>query len=268
MRYIKSFENDAAIQEAVDNKVLGKPYIALNESAGTIDWNGKDIDPIYQYFTIESLESGNFYVKKANFGYSVNGGEWETTTGATSLSLNQGDKVRFKHISTADGQVSNCFSGNTIQFIAYGNIESLEYGDDFIGQTKIKISSTSAGSGAFGYMFRNSTGLMNVENLKLPATGGTSFCYSQMFWGCNQITKAPDILIDNLKSSGNVNVYHMFMGCSKLNYVKCLATQNTSISLMDWLSGVSATGTFVKVAGKSYKSGGSGIPTGWTVIEE
>ncbi len=36
MRYIKSFINDAAIQEAIDNKSLGKPYVALNESAASM----------------------------------------------------------------------------------------------------------------------------------------------------------------------------------------------------------------------------------------
>lgn len=266
MRYVKSYQNETAEKAALDNKELGKPYVVLIEDGGYIDWNSKEIDPIYQYFTIESLESGNFYVRNNDIYYSVNDGEWNVGKG--SITLNTGDKVRFKHISTDNGQVSYCFTGNTIQFIAYGNIESLEYGDDFIGQTKIKISSAVAAAGAFGYLFKSSTGLMNVENLKLPATGGTSFCYAGMFYGCNQITKAPDILIDNLKSSTNTNVFNMFLGCSKLNYVKCLATQNTSSSLSDWLSGVSATGTFVKAAGKSYKSGASGIPTGWTVIEE
>lgn len=41
MRHIKSYANDNAIQEAVDSQALGKPYVALDENTGKIDWNGK-----------------------------------------------------------------------------------------------------------------------------------------------------------------------------------------------------------------------------------
>ena len=268
MRYIKSFQNDAAIQAAVDNKELGHPYVALDDQLHRIDWNGKEIDPAYEYLTIKALESGNFYVRKSGIGYSVNGGEWHTTAGSTTLLLNSGDKVRFKHISTADNQLSGCFSGNSTQFEAYGNAESLEYGDDFVGKTSIKIAGNSSGSGAFASLFKNSTGLVSVESLKLPATAGTNYCYSSMFEGCNKITKAPDILISSLGGSSFHRVYHMFYGCTNLGYVKCLATEKTNNTLFEWLSGVSATGTFVKARGTTYKSGASGIPSGWTVIEE
>jgi hypothetical protein len=37
---------------------------------------------------------------------------------------------------------------------------------------------------------------------------------------------------------------------------------------MDWLSGVSSTGTFTKAPTmESLASGASGIPTGWTVVD-
>lgn len=268
-RFIASYINDAAIQDAVDNKTLGKPYVALNESAGTIDWDSKEIDPACEYFTIKALESGNFYVRNANIDYSVNGGAWETTAGATTLALNSGDAVRFRHISTAGGQMKKCFSGNTTQFEAYGNVESLEYGDDFVGKTSIKVGGGALSrDGAFASLFKNSTGLVSVEHLKLPATAGANYCYTEMFYGCNQIKKAPDILISNLGGTAIPRVYSMFTNCSQLSYVKCLATQNTNAILYGWLSGVSATGTFVKAAGTTYRSGGDGIPSGWTVIEE
>lgn len=41
MRHIKSYANDNAIQEAVDSQALGKPYVALDENTGKIDWNTK-----------------------------------------------------------------------------------------------------------------------------------------------------------------------------------------------------------------------------------
>jgi len=62
--------------------------------------------------------------------------------------------------------------------------------------------------------------------------------------------------------------YNMFTDCYVLNSVKCLATDLSATEcLTNWLSGVSATGTFTKAAGVSWPSGQSGIPTGWTVID-
>lgn len=257
MRYIKSFTNDNAIQAAVDDKSLGKPYVALDKATGTIDWNGKEQGYDKQYLTIEALSGGTFYVRKADIGYSVNGGEWETTTGATSLSLNQGDAVRFK--GTAGGL--GLFSGNTLAFNAYGNIESLEYGDDFMGKTEIMSDML------FMDCFSGCTGLSIVSNLVLPALTIYTNCYQRMFKNCTSIETAPDIPATTLKRGCYSS---MFDGCTNLKYVKCLATKGLSSGapLYNWLHGVSPTGTFVKAAGVSWESGQSGIPSGWTVIEE
>lgn len=284
MRYIKSFQNDAAIQTAVDNKELGHPYVALNESAGTIDWDSKEIDYSKMYLTIEALSGGTFYVRKANISYSVNVGAWETTTGETALSLNQGDAVRFK--GTAGGNA--LFSGNTLSHNVYGNVESLEYGDDFIGQTAIK---NSPSTGAFGFMFLSAS-TRNAENLILPATTLKSFCYYAMFDGCTSLTTAPELPATTLATScysymfqGCTSLttapvlpaqtlstrcyYYMFSVCRNLNYIKCLAATIPNETTSSWVQNVSRTGTFVKKAVATYPSGGvSGIPYGWTVIEE
>ena len=59
----------------------------------------------------------------------------------------------------------------------------------------------------------------------------------------------------------------MFRGCSKLNYVKCLATSISASSCTNnWLDGVASTGTFVKNSSMSdWTTGVSGIPSGWTI---
>ena len=286
MRYIKSFANDAAIQAAIDDKSLGKPYVALNESAGTIDWNSKEIDYSGMYLTIEALSGGTFYVRNADVSYSVNGAAWETTTGETALSLNQGDEVRFK--GTAGGNA--LFSGNTLSHNVYGNIESLEYGDDYKGQTTIK---NSPSTGAFGFMFSGSTGTRNVENLilpattlkgycyysmfnkcgsitkapELPATALTSNCYAYMFQGCASLTTAPDLPAPTLSAR---SYYYMFNSDTALRYIKCLATNpDTNGGTAYWVQRVIPNvGTFVKKAGVTWPTGNNGIPSGWTVIEE
>lgn len=256
MRYIKSFENDAEIQGAVDSNLLGHPYIALNDQTGKIDWDSKEKDPAKEYLTIKALESGNFYVRKSGISYSMNGGEWETTAGSTTLALNSGDAVRFK--GTAGGNA--LFSGNTLAFNAYGNIESLEYGDDFIGKTSIKNSS------AFRYLFNGCSGLKDASKLILPATDVNGSHYREMFLSCSSLEIGPEILATRI--SGSLACTNMFNGCSKLKYIKCLATYIYNNSTTNWVSGVSVTGTFVKNPDMtSWTTGNNGIPSGWTVID-
>lgn len=101
----------------------------------------------------------------------------------------------------------------------------------------------------------------------LPATTLESNCYNGMFFGCISLTTAPDL-------PANTLVYwcytQMFYGCKKLNSVKCLATDiSASNCTSNWLTGVSATGTFEKAAGfTGWSTGVSGIPEGWDVTED
>lgn len=257
-RYIKSFQNDAAIQAAVDDKSLGKPYVALDDQLHRIDWNGKEeTDYSKMYLTIEALSGGTLFVGKANVGYSVNGGAWETSTQNMQLSLNQGDAVRFKGTNYTN---TDLFFNSPLRFKTYGNVESLDYGDDFIGKTVIGAQSK------FEKLFRNCTGLTDASNLILPATTLQNKCYMSMFSGCISLITAPELPASNLSAWAYNG---MFNGCTNLSYIKCLATQLTALAAFEnWVNGVASTGTFVKKAGVTWPTGASGIPSGWTVIEE
>jgi hypothetical protein len=59
----------------------------------------------------------------------------------------------------------------------------------------------------------------------------------------------------------------MFNGCLKLNYIKAMFTTTpTSTYTANWVSGVAATGTFVKNASATWTNVGTyAVPTGWTV---
>ena len=146
-----------------------------------------------EYLTIEALGDGDFYVRSEVPYYSINGGEWAHPLISTTLSLNHGDKVRFK--ATPNAKMSGLFSGNTLAFKVYGNIESLEYGDDFTGETQVKLAS------GFTSYFYLCTGLTEAHNLVLPATTLASYCYRYMFDGCTSLTIAPALPATTLVSS-------------------------------------------------------------------
>ena len=261
-----------------------------------------------QYLTFEALESGTFTLtipseltttSLSSVSYSVdNGNTWVTTNNVnnseiviTTPVVSQGYKILWKGSGTqyANSSVYSRFT-STAAFDVYGNSLSLFRGDNFIGYTSI------GNGGQVNYylkaLFYNDTNLVNAEHLILPTNYGLScmasmfaLCtnlisapdippssvyqssYDSMFKGCTSLTKAPDLLSSNISARA---YYSMFSGCTSLNYVKCLATsRSTNNPIAAWLAYVSPTGTFVKAQGATdWPSGASGIPTGWTVIND
>lgn len=232
-----------------------------------------------------------------SLSYSINDGTWTTVTFSNSVSitgLNQGDKIRFKAVTDywSNGARSyhafnQAFNGSTTyHYKVYGNILSLLYGDDFAGKS---LKSYSFVFGSLFRMFRdtNNASLVSAEDLIFPsdtysycyymmfykcssltsapvlrATTLSSWCYPYMFSECTSLTTAPTLPATTLTSHCYEN---MFQNSSSLTYIKCLATNPSPSFSSSWVSGVSASGTFVKDANTTWDSNVSGIPSGWTV---
>ena len=139
--------------------------------------------------------------------------------------------------------------------------------------TAPELPSTTLADQCYSYMFYGCTSLTTAP--ELPATTLVGACYLNMFQGCTSLTTAPELLATRLIKEMWGCYTNMFRDCSNLNYVKCLATENSDgdsyihgNESFDWLDGVAAEGTFVKKAGVEWSSGDDGIPEGWTVEEE
>lgn len=111
-------------------------------------------------------------------------------------------------------------------------------------------------------MFYGCTALTSAP--ELPATTLANNCYENMFYYCASLTTAPELPATTLVS-GCYN--SMFSGCSRLNYIKAMFTTTPSSTYtLNWVSNVSATGTFVKNSAAQWNvTGTNGIPSGWTV---
>ena len=265
-------------------------------SACTKDYSG-------EYFTLTSLEEPHpdfpgilpaIHITHSNISYRYvhpdgTCSEWFQTSGGSeddlwAIDMFVDTKVQFK---SDEGALNSLFSNSYMaeyQFSICGNAESLEYGDDFIGQDTIKRP------GAFTYFFSGCTGLVDASNLvlpavnlkkncylgmfrecsglvaapELPATNLAESCYNAMFYGCTSLVSAPELPATNL-----VQTYYrgMFQDCSLINHIKCLAvTFSAANSTTNWLSGVSPTGTFETHSTTSWSTGASGIPEGWTRV--
>ena len=112
--------------------------------------------------------------------YKLNDGGWTSITSKTgssapTINVVEGDKIQFKGNNTQYATNTlryNSFSGSTASFELEGNIMSLIYGDDF------KNNSTISSDYTFESLFEECANLVSAENLVLPATSLTYYCYS------------------------------------------------------------------------------------------
>lgn len=254
------------------------------------------IDYANEYFTVESVEDSNSITirteSEKTFEVSLDGGTtWIQATGTYSTvpTLDQYDRLLVRATGdtftyTNDSKKESIIvSDKDIKI--YGNIMSLLYGSSFTNQTSLPADTTENFKG----LFRNCGDIVDAKHLILPATTLADYCYEQMFYGCISLTTAPSLPATTLANScyknmfydctilttapelpatilPNSSYYQMFMNCSSLNYIKCLTTDTGTTRLYNWVSGVAATGTFVKNSSvTNWPEGNSGIPTGWTV---
>ena len=243
---------------------------------------GETHDYSQDYFTIESLEDNNtidWEISKNSETLMLtqsisvstdNGATWTDKTLSIGrknpitivelATLSSGQKILIKGSNTTyASSLYDCHFKSTGNFNVEGNIMSLIYGDNFIGQTTLD----SAGYN-FMSLFYNCSKLIFAENLILSATTLAANCYANMFRNCTLLTSTPELPATTLAErcySG------MFQGCTSLNYIKCLATDiSANACTNNWVSNVAASGTFVKNASmSSWTTGANGIPSGWTV---
>lgn len=179
------------------------------------------------YFTIESLEDNNdiqFYMRSSSapsitIQWSTDGTNWNSYTSSTSstafTTLNTGDKIMIK---STTNQYANGDNGNNSSRLAstktinvYGNIMSLLYGDNFVGQTTLTAKYT------FRSLFYQGK-IVDASNLILPATTLTEVCYFAMFNECTTLTAAPKVL--PALTVTNRCYLNMFCDCTSLASVE------------------------------------------------
>ena len=257
---------------------------------------GPDYNPFaYQYLTFVPLEDSTFSFSKRGTGddieYSIDGGAWTSlASGANTPTVGAGHNIRWRaeltpNSTTTGSQGIGTFSATGL-YDAMGNTMSLLYGDNYIGQItltrtytfyklwsndthiyradRMVLPATTIVARCYQNLFENCTALTTAP--ALPATTLYKFCYAYMFRDCKSLTKSPILPASVL---GETCYSNMFERCSALIHITCLATdRSASNPNYRWVNGVASTGTFVKDANTTWPSGSSGIPDGWTVVDD
>lgn len=202
-------------------------YVVNDESETVSVPNDDEVDFTYTdanvfeplTFNIESNGSFYWYSRLENSGktiqYKKNDEPWVNLTSKSSfygswVNVSAGDVIKLRgnnlYYATSYNDY-NTFSGSTCKFSIAGNIMSL------IDSTNFATLKTFSNDNNFRYLFAGCTGLTSAEKLILPVTTLTSYCYSQMFYGCTSLRTAPALPATNLASYCYDT---MFNGCSSL----------------------------------------------------
>ena len=130
--------------------------------------------------------------------------------------------------------------------------------------TAPELPATTLANDCYYGMFSSCTSL--TEAPELPATKLVYRCYNQMFYNCTSLTKAPELPATTLAEKCYA---YMFQGCTSLKEITCLAKNISATEcIYDWVRKVPSGGTFYKAPSMtSWKTGTSGIPSGWTVVD-
>lgn len=182
-----------------------------------------------QYLTFEALSDGTFVFNGStnggntnNISYSTdNGATWSKPSQTVTVNVNSGKKVLWKgnDLTPYSNSGIGAFSTSTAEFNIQGNVMSLLYGDNFVGQTDL-----SGKNYAFFNLFKN-TKCINADNFILPATTLAKYCYKYMFMNCILLTTAPELPATGLSQ----DCYNtMFKGCTSLTQAPEL--QSTSLA--------------------------------------
>lgn len=206
------------------------------------------------YFWIknESAASGRIYVKKNNsraptlsIQYSTDLSTWttlsNTSTTARYVTADAGQKVYFRATAEKWGDLSSGFyynyfySASGITHSVGGNIMSLLYGANFVGQTTFPNEDVF---GIFNGLFVGDTDLISAGELVLPVThieSTTGYmgrcCYRLMFSNCSNLEYGPQVDLRFKDINNPIELNKCMQGflqyCSKLKTIHvCLQNCN------------------------------------------
>ena len=177
------------------------------------------------YLTIRTLEDNNvIYIEDddystvqntAKISYSLdNGSTWtQLPSGGGTITLSIANRtvlLKGNDLTPTSGGTIHIYSSDQVS--VYGNIMSLEYGDNFVGQTSL-----GGKNKIFMGLFTSSINHLKIYsavNLILPAITLTESCYASMFSSISELNIPPYILPATTLA---FKCYHsMFSGCALL----------------------------------------------------
>ena len=232
MKFIKKFAEHTEYEAYAEGEEMVKPNVSYCKDANDVHYNRLTIDWSNEYFRTKALEDGTITLKISKtwgtdkvgyIAYSTdNGNNWTTIENQDdkdsvliiNVNVNEGNAVLWKgDIKQCSDDSDNVIGGNNVwfsstnKFDVEGNIMSLSYGDNFVDVKELEYLCQ------FASLFNSCTRLINSNNLILPATTLSEWCYYSMFSNCNAMVSAPALPATTL-AAGCYN--SMFTNCKAM----------------------------------------------------
>ena len=191
--------------------LIDKNYKIYSESGGGDNPEPEVVD-YNNYMTIEALENGLSVMNNYSaLEYCIDGnGTWISLPANTyTSSINAGQRLHFRGNDLTP--ISNTGIGTftiTRSCNLTGNCNSLLFGDN-----AAKNFSLAAFQYAYYKLFYNCTAIKSISETFLPAMALSNYCYGYMFYGCSNLTNAPNLPSQTLVGSC---YYYMYRGCTSL----------------------------------------------------
>jgi len=213
--YLKLFETHSEYQTYAQSGDMIKPNVSYCEDDNEVHYNPYVHDYSQDYLTFVALEDGTFTLTR-NVSYSLDNGETWTSLAANAASptVTSGSKIMWKGTLTPSSSNGIGKFSATGNFNVQGNAMSLLFGDNFKGQTDL-----TGKDNAFYQLFRNNKKVINANSLSLSATTLASYCYCDMFYGCTNLTTAPELPAETLVGGCYRS---MFQGCTSITTAPAL----------------------------------------------
>ena len=228
------------------NWTIGSVYNINNNLEKPICFTNLDYNPS----GVKLNKSGSI---SASYKYSTDGINYSNYTLFEKITLNNyNDKVYFVGTHDSAGVGNNIIFVTSGKVSVSGNINSLlnynfknitdltEYGDhtfyrlfasnatanlSLIDVTELKLPATTLARSCYNSMFYNCTSLLKAP--ELPATNLADSCYDTMFTKCTSLKEAPKLPATNLADGC---YFSMFNGCTSLKE----APELPAVNLVDW----------------------------------
>lgn len=213
-------------------------------AANTATDINKPLIDIDNYLTIVALEDGLTASLSTNAcEYCIDGdGNWlSLAAGTTTQSINTGQTLSFRGYLVPNYSGIGKFTINKKCNLA-GNCMSLLFGDEAASNFSLKGKDY-----AFYQLFSWCSSIVEVCIGFLPATTLSYSCYDSMFYGCSNLTTAPELPATDLKSYCYTSMFRscglttppvlpattlaqgcylrMFYGCSKMSQAPALLAE-------------------------------------------
>ena len=257
--YLKQFSTHAEYDAYINGSGAILPNVSICTTEGDVHYNPyvPQHDYSQDYLTTVALENGtiSFNIWRSmgtdmitSISYSTNDGEsWTTTNNLNdkeehltiSVNVSEGDKVLWKGDAQQLGYYDDyeyyvyvgSFFSSDCEFNVQGNVMSMLYGDDFIGENTLEYEGEFACL-FFDYDEGRGCLVVSAEHMVLPATTLASGCYDSMFRDCTSLTTAPELPATTL---ANYCYQYMFNGCTSLTTAPVLSVTTLAMFCYNYM---------------------------------